>query len=99
MTGIALTPNKSGTAYDIDLSSGKMTLMEVTHQNQAMLLIARPGEFKEFPAIGVGLQDMVLDNEISGWRRRIIEQIEDDGQCISKIRVTTSGICLEAKYK
>ena len=99
MTGIGLTPNAAGTAYDIDLSSGRMTLMEVTHQNQAMLLMARPGEFKEFPSMGVGLPDILLDHELNGWRRRIIEQIEADGQRITKIQVTTSGVDLEAKYK
>lgn len=99
MIGIALTPNAAGTAYDIDLTSGSMALMEVTHQNQAMLLIARPGEYKEFPTIGIGLPDMLMDHELSGWRRRIIEQVEADGQRISKIQITTTGVDLEAKYK
>lgn len=99
MTGIALKPNATGTAFELDLTDGKMKLMEVTHQNQAMLLMARPGEFKEFPTMGVGLPDILLDHDLNGWRRRIIEQLEADGQRITRIKVTTQGVDLEATYK
>ncbi len=99
MIGIALIPNADGTAYDLDLSQGGLTLMDVTHQNQVMLLTARPGEFKEHPALGVGLPDMLLDHDERVWRRRIVEQIEADGQRIKKISITPSGIELEAEYK
>ena len=99
MIGIALIPSTDSTAFDLDLRQGSMTLMEVTPQNQAMLLTARPGEYKEYPSMGIGLPDMVLDHEQRVWRRRIVEQIEADGQRIKKINITASGIELEAEYK
>lgn len=99
MIGIALIPSADGAGFDLDLRTGQMTLMEVTHQNQAMLLTARPGEFKEHPALGVGVPDMLLDYDERAWRRRIVEQIEADGQRIKKINITPSGIELEAEYK
>lgn len=99
MIGIALIPNADGSAYDLDLSRGGMTLMEVTHQNQAMLLAAQPGEYKEYPAVGVGIKDMLLDHNERGWRRRIAEQLEADGQRIKRLEITSEGIDLEAEYK
>lgn len=99
MIGIALIPNADGTAYDLDLRQGGLTLMEVTHQNQAMLLAAQPGEYKEHPAVGVGITDMLLDHNERGWRRRIAEQLEADGQRIKKLEITNEGINLEADYK
>lgn len=106
MVGISLIP--AGTGYDIDLrikqdGSGKITqgicLAETTKQNQAMILVAKPSEFKEHPAIGVGLQDIIYDHDIRGWRKRIREQIEADGQRISKLELTAEGLTLEAEYK
>lgn len=99
MIGIALIASADGTAFDLDLRTGKIAFMEVTPQNQAMLLTARPGEYKEHPAIGVGIPDMIMDHEVRVWRRRIVEQIEADGQRIKKINITASGIELEAEYK
>lgn len=99
MTGISLKPSKDGTIFDLDLSSGQIELREVTHQNQAMLLAARPGEYKEFPAVGVGIPDMLMDENLSGWNKRIIEQLEADGQRITRLKITSSGVELEAKYK
>ena len=49
--------------------------------------------------MGVGVPDMVMDHEMRVWRRRIVEQIEADGQRIKKINITASGIELEAEYK
>ena len=99
MIGIALIASADGTAFDLDLRTGKIALAEVTPQNQAMLLTARPGEYKEWPALGVGLLDILQDHDVSYWRRRIVEQIESDGQRIKKINITASGIELEAEYK
>lgn len=99
MIGIALIASADGTAFDLDLRTGKIALAEVTPQNQAMLLTARPGEYKEWPALGVGLSDILQDHDVSYWRRRIVEQIESDGQRIKKINITASGIELEAEYK
>ena len=99
MIGIALIANADGTAYDLDLRQGGMRLMEVTHQNQTMLLTARPGDYKEHPALGVGIGDMLLDHDERVWRSRIVEQLEADGQRIKKLEITNDGIDLEAEYK
>lgn len=106
MTGIALTSDENK-GYDLDLEikrdGGKITqgmrLAETTHQNQALILVANPGEYKEHPALGVGLSNIVNDHELSSWRKRIREQIEADGQRISKLELTESGLNLEAEYK
>ena len=99
MTGIALALDALGEGYDIVLSGGEGALMETTRQNQALLLAAHPGEFKENPAWGVGLGDIVNDHDFRAWRRRIREQIEADGQYITKLEITEKGLTLEAAYK
>lgn len=55
-------------------------------QNQYILLRAYPGELKEHPALGVGVADLVNDNDISGWSNEIRMQLEKDGMKVSKVK-------------
>lgn len=107
MTGIALIADTTK-GYDLKVevrhdTAGKITqgivLEETTPQNQAMILVANPGEFKEHPAWGVGVEGILNDHDFARWRSRIREQIEADGQRIEQLEITAEGLILEAKYK
>ena len=50
-----------------------------TFQNQALILQAAKGEFKEYPTLGVGISDILGDDEMTGWKREIALQLEADG--------------------
>lgn len=75
-----------------------LTLGETLPQNQALILTLHQGELKEAPAVGCGVSDMLLDNQPLYWRARIREQLEMDGQTVSSIKITTSGIHIDAHY-
>jgi len=77
---------------------GGAVIGDVTYQNQAMLLVGHKGEFKEHPTVGVGINDICNDNDLTLWRREITTQIEGDGQRISKLQLNGQGLTLEAKY-
>lgn len=94
MTGIQLNAD-----YDLFVKNGKMVLGETTPQNQALILLAHKGEFKEHPLMGVGLPDIVNDHDFNAWKREITEQLEADGQRIDKLELNADGLTLEAVYK
>lgn len=71
---------------------------DVLYQNQAMLLMAHKGEYKENPLVGVGLSDIVNDNDFARWRREITEQFTADSQQISSLQLDEQGLILNAKY-
>lgn len=50
------------------------------------------------PSVGVGISDMLLDNDPIYWRTLIKEQLEMDGQTVDKVTITMTGIKIEAKY-
>lgn len=103
MIGIQLTED-----YDLDvkverdaqgrIASG-MVLAETTAQNQALILQCHKGEIKESPAVGVGIEDMLLDHDPLRWRTRIREQLEIDGQKVDEVKVTNQGISIKASYQ
>ena len=72
---------------------------EVLRQNQALILTLHKGELKERPLVGVGLSDMLLDNDPMYWRSSIMEQLEMDGQRVESVEVTTHGVKIAADYE
>lgn len=101
MNGIQLTSD-----YDLDirpqrkegLVTSGLTIGDTLAQNQALIIGCHRGEFKENPAVGVGISDMLLDNDPLSWRTRIKEQLEIDGQTVEEVKVTNQGIQLKAYY-
>jgi hypothetical protein len=96
-----------GSDYDLSVrvrrnAQGKITgglsVGDVTHQNQALLLLAHKGELKEKPTVGVGINDMVNDGDVELWKREITSQLEADGQRVNRLEVSDSGLALEATY-
>ena len=75
-----------------------LNLGDTLRQNQALILVLHQGELKERPEIGVGIEDMLLDNDILYWGSRIREQLELDNQNVDKVRITTGGIEIDASY-
>lgn len=98
MEGIQLEYNKDSPILEPMVAGGTLLVGDVLRQNQALILILHNGELKENPSVGVGISDMLLDNDPIYWRTKIKEQLEMDGQSVSKVTITKTGIHIEAKY-
>ena len=84
--------------YQPLISSGELQLGEITPQNQAIIIQSHKGEIKENPAIGVGISDMLLDNDPLYWRVRIREALELDNEVVESIKITSSEVQIKAHY-
>ena len=76
-----------------------MVIGDVLEQNQAIILNMHKGELKENPYMGAGLSDMLLDYNPLAWRTEIREQLEMDGQVVDSVKVTPSGVEIDARYQ
>lgn len=101
MKGIQLTD------YDLEMNvvrdaygrivSG-LAVGDILHQNQAIILTIRKGELKEFPSVGAGLPDMLLSHDLTAMRNEIRQQLEMDGQTVSKVVLTERQLVIESRY-
>lgn len=99
MIGMQLTwGNEEGNYLEPAIEKGTLALGDILHQNQALLLLLHKGELKERPAVGVGISDMLLDNDPIYWRTSIKEQLEMDGQKVGGVKIMRDGIQIEATY-
>lgn len=78
--------------------AGGLVVGDILAQNQALIINAHKGEFKESPIVGVGISDMLLDHDALAWRTEIREQLEIDGQTVDDVKITTSEITVDAHY-
>jgi hypothetical protein len=106
--GIQLT---NGGQQDIDLkievlrdSDGLITqglvVGNTMNQNQAMILIANPGEFKFNPTIGVAIDELILDDDYLRMRHRIREHFAKDGLMVKSIQLSEGKpLLIDASYE
>ena len=75
-----------------------MMVGDTLYQNQYLILQAQKGEFKEYPTLGCGIDDMPNDEELSEWQATIREELAKDGMSVKAINITSTGMTLEAEY-
>lgn len=108
--GIQLTDGNDGLeAIDLKIevqrdSSGKivngMTIGNTMNQNQALMLIANPGEIKFVPTLGVAIVELTLDNDYLRFRHRIREHFSKDGLIVQSVDLSErKPLKIEANYE
>lgn len=96
MNGVQLT-YENGLLAPV-VRNGSLAVGDILRQNQAVILMLHKGDMKENPAVGVGISDMLLDNDPLMWRNMIREQLEMDGQRVKSVKITQKGIVIESEY-
>ena len=85
---------------DLKIENGHIAIGETLPQNEYLLLVMNKGELKEDPLVGVGISDMLNDNDTIGWKRKIRDGLKADGMKVEQISISSDGRIkkLEAKY-
>lgn len=73
------------------VAGGDFAVGESTVQHQAVILAAHQGEFKQSPAVGVGISDLLLSDELLEYRHRIRNQFGMDGMKVKQLDLYEIG--------
>jgi len=83
-------------------STGKiisgLTVGNTLYQNQYMILQAQKVEIKEYSTLGVGINDMANDDDLTSWKKVIREELAKDEMKVNKLVLTSSEMSLDASY-
>lgn len=87
-------------ALDIEIEGGDFKVGNTLLQNQYLILISNPGEWKQYPYMGVGIEAIVCDEDKGYWQREILEQMKRDGMQVENINIDTmaKNITIKARY-
>lgn len=67
------------------------TIGTVDLQCKALILQAQKGEFKEYPTLGVGINDSLFDENTEELKKQIIEEFEKDNIYNSTVNISSNG--------
>lgn len=85
---------------DLLIENGDFVLGDTDQQNQKLIVIANKGEWKEFPEVGVGIQEMLSDDDPTDVLIETKRQLEYDGMQIDDVSLTQDGkLIIDGKYR
>lgn len=73
-------------------------LGDVTEQNIKTILKIQPGEMKEQPTVGVGIDNMLLGHDSLLYKHKIRQQLGDDGMTVKYLEIDKK-VNIHANYK
>lgn len=95
MTDLLLDENGDAKFVDGDFATGYSD-----DQHQQHILLANKGEFKEFPELGVGIVQMLADDDYTDMLIEAKKNLQYDGMTINNIKIEEGGkLGIYGKYK
>lgn len=80
--------------------NGDFKISESANQHQKSILLGCKGDFKEFPELGVGIEQLIADDQYNEVLIEAKKNLEYDGMLINNISINENGILkIDGKYK
>lgn len=79
------------TDLDLFIKNGDLAIGESTLQHEKLILLTEKGHWREYPFVGVGLQQYLLDDDLSPLPEEIQKQDELDGLTVYRLDVYDNG--------
>jgi hypothetical protein len=83
--------------YNPLTANGDFVTGDNLEQQERLLLITNPGEWKQNPLIGVGIIEWINDDNISGLKAEIKRQFKADGLNTKKVEFINGEIYIDAE--
>ncbi len=85
---------------DLETKNGDFAIGESTSQHTKHILIANKGEYKQFPELGAGIENMLNSEDAMDFLIEAKKNLEYDGMAVKNISFTGEGkLNVDAKYK
>lgn len=85
---------------DLLFENGDLVIHDSTLQHQEDILVASKGDYREFPDIGVDIQNWLEDDNSGDLPNAIRQEFEKDGMIIKRLQVLEDGTSdIQASYE
>jgi len=84
--------------YDFIIENGTARIGAATNQNIALIVGNNPGEFKQYPELGVGLDTWLLDENPNDVSSMIKRNLKSDDFTVNSVKLTGGEIVIDAEY-
>jgi hypothetical protein len=86
------------TNYDLTIKDGDFVVGESTAQHKQHLIVSYPGEFRQYPIVGVGIGKYLNGENLEGLSAELRRQFELDGLNIDSLSVTNGILTEQSSY-
>ncbi|AUS06473.1 oxidase [Pseudotamlana carrageenivorans] len=94
MTDILIDTNN-----ELIIENGDFVIGLSDEQHQKHIIIANKGEYKESPEVGVGIQQMLNNDEFTASLIEIKKQLEYDGMTVNNVSYNPDGkLFIDGQY-
>lgn len=83
---------------DLKIANGDLVIAESDLQHQEDILKSDKGHNKEFPTMGVGLEEYLNDDDVSGMLNEIRKQFKADGMTVNSVKYNNGNVQIDANY-
>ena len=83
----------------LKITDGDLTIGESTIQHQSLIIKASKGGVKHYPALGVNVSEVLLDESPDGFILSIRKEFKRDGMLVKSLNLEKSKIKIEAHYE
>lgn len=83
---------------DLQIVNGDFVTGDATLQNQKLLLFAAPGNYKQYPTVGVDIFNYLKDDEQADMMRSIRQQFSQDGMNVQALSYENGQLKIVAPY-
>ena len=83
---------------DLLFENGDLVIGESTLQHQQLLLTTAKGEWKQWPKVGIGMDDFLNDDTVNSMMNEISHQFELDGMKVKSINSGDGKLYIDASY-
>lgn len=84
---------------DVELGLGDITYTESTGQHKRDLLLSDRGHVKEFPGVGIGVNNFLHDTDPENFFRTIRKECTKDGMKVYRVGAEAGEIIIDAEYE
>lgn len=85
---------------ELIIQDGDLVVGDSSLLHSRDLIISHPGEWKQNPTIGVGIQDFTDDDDTETLLRRVRQELIKDGQKVNKIIYTGENkLIIDSEYE
>ena len=83
---------------DLYIENGDLVIAESDLQHQEDILRSDKGHNKEFPLMGVGLEEFLNDDNIIGMVNEVRRQFKADGMTVNNVLYSLGKLEVDANY-
>ena len=88
--------NTDGT---IKVENGDLVINESSLQHQHLILQASKGCFRHYPALGVNVSDVILDESPDDLLLNIRREFKRDGMKVNSVKIIEGKVRIDAEYE